>query len=222
MAKYTIHKTFLSVLITLAFTGALVGKSQFVNGMTPYASALVEFEGRVFKDLEDKRNAEFLRYEERMKLKILLVMSKYQTGLEDDDLKQLPGWILAQSKRYGYDPLFLTALIQTESSFNNWARSNQGALGLMQIRPTTGHALAAETMTEWLGKPTLYDPGINIALGAYYLNKMVLRFGDLRLALEAYNHGPSQLSIYLKNGKSPSRYSKKVFQNYRKIRMPII
>jgi soluble lytic murein transglycosylase len=93
----------------------------------------------------------------------------------------------------------LTAIIITESSFNKRARSNRGALGLMQIRPATGKQLATEVSVQWRGAPSLYDPETNIALGAYYLNKLFLRFGDLGLALEAYNHGPSRLKGYLKN-----------------------
>jgi len=50
------------------------------------------------------------------------------------------------------------------------------------------------------------------------LNKLVKRFGDLGLALEAYNHGPSQLSHYLHRGVRPKRYSGKVFFNYQKIK----
>lgn len=222
MSNFTSRNSFLSVLLTLAFTGVFVGGAYYVDGVSPYSLSLAKFEDEVFQEFEDKRNAEALRYEQRVKGKILNIISNYHTGLDEDDFKKLPDWIFDQSMKYGYDPLFLTALIVTESSFNNWARSYRGALGLMQIRPATGHAIASETSIEWLGKPTLYDPGINIALGAYYLNKMVLRFGDLRLALEAYNHGPSQLSIYLKKGKRPSRYSKKVFENYRNIKMKII
>jgi soluble lytic murein transglycosylase len=156
-----------------------------------------------------------LEYERKVKDDIRQIMADYSTGLEIDDFNKLPDWIYSQSQRYGYDPLLLTALIQTESSFNNWARSHRGALGLMQIRPATGHAMASEAEIEWVGKPTLFDPGLNIALGAYYLNKMVLRFGDLQLALEAYNRGPSSLVRYLKKGKRPSTYSNKVLKHYK-------
>ena len=88
----------------------------------------------------------------------------------------------------------------------------------MQLRPTTAVALASETRLKWRGIRTLFDPEKNIALGAYYLNKLVSRFGDLALALEAYNHGPSRLNRYLRKGYRPKLYSKKVLKNYRKIR----
>ena len=88
----------------------------------------------------------------------------------------------------------------------------------MQLKPTTAVALASETRLKWRGARTLFDPEKNIALGAYYLSKLVSRFGNLILALEAYNHGPSRLSKYLRKGYQPKRYSKKVLKNYRKIR----
>jgi soluble lytic murein transglycosylase len=67
---------------------------------------------------------------------------------------------------------------------------------------------------QWQGKSTLYDPGINIALGTYYLSKLVSRYGNLDLALEAYNHGPTKLDVYLKNGHHPKGYSRRVNQLY--------
>ena len=148
------------------------------------------------------------------KKRIAQQIAQYKTGLKASHIDGLPELIIHESKKYGYDPLLLTAVIITESSFNNWARSNRDAHGLMQIRPATGRELAAEVRVQWQGTPTLYNPETNITLGAYYLNKLFLRFGDLGLALEAYNHGPSRLKGYLKKGYRPKRYSRQVFKKY--------
>ena len=148
------------------------------------------------------------------KKRIAQQIAQYETGLKTSYIDDLPELIIHESKKYGHDPLLLTAVIITESSFNNSARSNRGALGLMQIRPATGKELAAEVRLQWQGTPSLYDPETNITLGAYYLNKLFLRFGDLGLALEAYNHGPSRLKGYLKKGHRPKRYSRQVFKKY--------
>ena len=148
------------------------------------------------------------------KKRIAQQIAQYKTGLKASHIDDLPELIIHESKKYGYDPLLLTAVIITESSFNNWARSNRGAHGLMQIRPATGRELAAEVHVQWQGTPSLYDPETNITLGAYYLNKLFLRFGDLGLALEAYNHGPSRLKGYLEKGYRPKRYSRQVFKKY--------
>ena len=148
------------------------------------------------------------------KKRIAQQIAQYKTGLKASHIDDLPELIIHESKKYGHDPLLLTAVIITESSFNNWARSNRGAHGLMQIRLATGRELAAEVRVQWQGTPSLYDPETNITLGAYYLNKLFLRFGDLGLALEAYNHGPSRLKGYLEKGYRPKRYSRQVFKKY--------
>ncbi len=183
-----------------------------------YYAAFVSIEKEVFHQRALESQILNNLHRDDVEAKILRVISRYRTGLDKKRQQQIPHWIIQESKKYGYDPLFVTAIIITESSFNNWARSNRGAFGLMQILPTTGIVLAVETQLEWKGEPTLFDPGTNIALGTYYFHKLVRRFGDLRLALEAYNHGPSRLRSYLNKGKIPRFYSKKVFRNYEKIR----
>ena len=177
-------------------------------GLTPSDTSWITWEEQAFeRSLKD-----------RVAQQILL----YKTGLKTSDINNLSELIVHESKKYGYDSLLLTAVIITESSFNNWARSNKGALGLMQIRPATGKELAAEVSVQWQGTLSLYNPETNIALGAYYLNKLYLHFGDLGLALEAYNHGPSRLKGYLKKGYRPTRYSRKVFKNYGRLLSPPI
>ena len=161
-------------------------------------------------------------FDRSLKYQLAQQISRYKTGLETSYINNLSELIVHEGKKYGHDPLLLTAVIITESSFNNWARSNRGALGLMQIRLATGKELATEVSVQWQGTPSLYNPETNIALGAYYLNKLYLHFGDLGLALEAYNHGPSRLKGYLKKGYRPTRYSQKVFKNYGRLLSPPI
>lgn len=157
--------------------------------------------------------------ENKIHVKIINVITDYKTGLNDKAKGQISQFILKQSKKYGYDPMFLTALIITESSFNHRAKSKVGALGLMQIRPKTGKALASEANMKWRGKHTLYHPENNIALGSYYLNKLIKRFGNMKTALEAYNHGPTRTARYLRRGKRTQKYSGKVFAIYRQIKL---
>ena len=219
MTSYKAKQNVIQLVLVLAFTGFFTGKTpQYVSGVSPFFSAVSQVEEDVFHKAKETRFQNELAYHNRIREKIRLIISDYNTGLDKTSSMLIPDWILTESKKYGYDPLFLTALIITESSFNNWAKSNRNAHGLMQLKPTTAVAIASETDLKWKGTPTLYDPKKNIALGAYYLNKMVARFGDLTLALEAYNQGPSRLSRFLRKGYFPNRYSGKVLKNYRKIR----
>ena len=183
-------------------------------GLTPSDASWITWEKQAFDHSLKKFQAREFLHKKNLKKRIAQQISQYKTGLKTNYIDNLPELIVHESKKYGYDPLLLTAVIITESSFNNWARSNRDAHGLMQIRPATGRELAAEVRVQWQGTPSLYDPETNITLGAYYLNKLFLRFGDLGLALEAYNHGPSRLKGYLKKGHRPKRYSRQVFKKY--------
>ena len=208
MKSVTRFSSLFTSLLAVFIVASLEKPDSNSYGLTPFDASWISWEEQVFeRSLKD-----------RVAQQILL----YKTGLKTSYIDNLSGLIVHESKKYGYDPLLLTAVIITESSFNNWARSNRGALGLMQIRPATGKELAAEVSVQWQGKPSLSNPETNIALGAYYLNKLYLHFGDLGLALEAYNHGPSRLKGYLKKGYRPTRYSQKVFKHYGRLLSPPI
>ena len=216
------QSTLLSVLVVLSFLGHFSGNDIYLKGASAYSSAITLSDQRYFLKLnrEKEYSHKTLREKQRIKNQIFDVISSYSTGLDLDLLNQIPQWIYEESQKYDYDPLLLTALIVTESSFNNWAKSHRGALGLMQIRPQTGHAMATEVNLKWEGKPTLFKPDSNIALGTYYLNKLQNRFNnDVKLALEAYNHGPTRLERYIQQGKRlPVDYSNKVLKIYDLIR----
>ena len=217
--------TLLSVFVVFGLQGYFSGSINYLNGTPVHdLSAITSLdESHFLKINREKGYQNFhvnLREKQRIKTKIFDVISSYSTGLDGASMNKIPQWIYAASQKYDYDPFLLTALIVTESSFNNWAKSHRGALGLMQIRPRTGHAMATEVNLQWDGKPTLFSPESNIALGTYYLNKLQNRFNnDVKLALEAYNHGPTKLQRYIQQGKQlPVDYSTKVLTIYDMIR----
>jgi soluble lytic murein transglycosylase len=217
--------TLLSVLAVFGFQGVFSGGINYLKGTPMHSSsAMTSLDASHFLTINRKQEYKnlhvALREKQRIKNKIFDVISSYSTGLDRASLSKIPQWIYEESQKYDYDPFLLTALIVTESSFNNWAKSHQGALGLMQIRPRTGHAMATEVNLPWEGKPTLFKPESNIALGTYYLNKLQNRFNnDVKLALEAYNHGPTKLERYIQQGKRlPVDYSNKVLKIYDLIR----
>lgn len=101
-----------------------------------------------------------------------------------ENIKQL---IEAAARETGLDPALLAAVASVESGFNPKAVSPKGAMGVMQLIPTTARSL---------GVSDPFDPAQNIRAGARYLRSLLDRFGDLELALAAYNAGPNAVEAY--------------------------
>lgn len=92
---------------------------------------------------------------------------------------------LVKAKSNAVDEKILLSLIRQESAFNEKARSIVGARGLMQIMPATGRQFIRN-----LKAHKLYNPELNVSIGAQYLEKLLRRYdGSLIFALAAYNAG---------------------------------
>jgi len=89
-------------------------------------------------------------------------------------------------------------IARSESLFMRDVRSSAGAIGLMQLMPTTGRDVAKEIKLPYSGLATLVDPESNIRLGTTYLGKMAERYGGNQvLATAAYNAGPHRVDRWL-------------------------
>lgn len=96
-----------------------------------------------------------------------------------------------EAKQNSLDPLIVYALIKEESSYNPAAVSSAGAVGLMQIMPTTGEFIAEKISLKNYNNSFLEDYRINVKMGSWYLASLLSQFdGDLIKALAAYNGGP--------------------------------
>ncbi|MFN4896533.1 MAG: lytic transglycosylase domain-containing protein [Pseudomonadota bacterium] len=117
--------------------------------------------------------------------------------VDSDKLAQI---IVTESHQAEIDPLFVAAVIRTESMFRHTAVSHRGAQGLMQLMPKTGHYVAKLSNLELKDPRDLHDPQTNIRLGISYLKYLSRRFnGDREKLLVAYNWGPGNLVRALTN-----------------------
>ena len=87
------------------------------------------------------------------------------------------------------DPALLAAVIETESKFDATARSNAGAVGLMQLTPNTARGIAQYTGGSRFRISDLTNPDINMRYGAWYLADLFHKYGNETLVLAAYNAG---------------------------------
>jgi soluble lytic murein transglycosylase-like protein len=112
------------------------------------------------------------------------------------------------AERHEVDGLLLAAVVETESRFRPAAVSPRGAVGRMQVMPSTA---------EMYGVRNLSDPHVNLDVGSRYLRQLLRDYdGDLELALAAYNAGPGAVERH--GGMPPFRetraYVEKVLRRY--------
>ncbi len=105
--------------------------------------------------------------------------------------------IRAHARNYRLDPALLAAVIYHESRFRPRARSASGALGLMQLLPSTAKGIALRTGGSRFRVGDLYDPEINVRYGCWYLRHLLDKYGEERMALAAYNAGQRNVDRWL-------------------------
>ncbi len=144
----------------------------------------------------------------------------HYTGLLPADITHLAKVIERESNRRGLSPALVLALIRVESSGYNFAKSHAGALGLMQLLPTTAAYVAKKIGEPWDGPESLYDSDTNVRLGIAYLRQLVNRYdGSVHTALAAYNWGPGRISGFMRAGKAiPAGYADKVVSTYSELK----
>src|SRR5687768_3735874 len=102
--------------------------------------------------------------------------------------------IAAVSEAHGVDHMLVKALIQVESNYRARARSPRGAMGLMQLMPSTAREYKVRNP---------FDPKANIEAGIKHLKSLIDTFGGVELGLAAYNAGPGAVKRF--NGVPPYR-----------------
>ncbi|MBU0982631.1 MAG: lytic transglycosylase domain-containing protein [candidate division Zixibacteria bacterium] len=193
---------FLLVIIYLIQSGLLV----YMVTQKFELEKQIAFQQRRINELEER-------------LQIFKAIDDFQIGFNDEEVGELTDVIYSESRRYQYDPMFVLAVILTESSLKKGQLSHKGARGLMQVVPFVGEDVAPRAGVEWDGAHTLYEPESNIKVGTRHLFEQILKFGDVKKALVAYNMGETRLrSLMRQNKPLPAKYLSKVLETYKMLK----
>ena len=100
------------------------------------------------------------------------------------------------------------SVMREESGFRPSVQSMTGAIGLLQIQPTTGSRLAQELGVDPFVAEDLADPGTNVRFGAYYLHQLsALYGGSLAPAIASYNAGPDAVGGWIDGADESTEYA---------------
>lgn len=123
--------------------------------------------------------------------------------------------IVRESDKYGFDPIFVLAVIQNESRFNPEMRGMHTEIGLMQVKPTTAEWIAKKLSLKYQGEKTLLDPVQNIKMGVAFLSVLRDQFDShSRLYISAYNMGARRVRQIVSEDKMPKEYVQAVMKRY--------
>lgn len=124
--------------------------------------------------------------------------------------------ILREAGKYGFDPVFVAAIIKTESKYNPLAIGGVGEIGLMQIRPETAFWIAKKYKIPFQNAHDLKDPVKNVTIGVAYLDYLRGAFPTKAYRyIAAYNMGPRNVRKLLAQNKKPEVYPTQIYKHYR-------
>lgn len=104
--------------------------------------------------------------------------------------------ITRAAKEYGIEPALMFAVVKTESGFDPLCVSVKGAVGLMQILPSTGEYIAEK---KGIAEYDLFDVNTNLDFGGYYWKYLSENFYGITETAAAYNAGEGRVRKWLKN-----------------------
>ena len=128
--------------------------------------------------------------------------------------------IVKEAKYNNLDPYLILAIIKVESSFNITSVSHKGAMGLMQLKPTTAFYISEQISDVNIANSNdLYDPILNLKIGINYLAYLRKKFdGNLKYAIIAYNVGPERLKKIIEDEMpTPKKYYSSIQYNFKKL-----
>lgn len=207
--RLTLHGV--GLLGVLVLVGALVGawapRGAVASSDEDYTGTAVQSQFRFLRQSLDTTagELELTRLELERAAAVLRYSAEYQIP---GDLSAL---IYDMALREGLDPELAFRVVELESDFDPQARSATGDYGLAQVRLPTARFYEPGVRVE-----DLFDPRTNLRIGFRFLRDLLDAYGNVRLALLAYNRGPTRLKQLLDEGRDPRNgYAQRIMEGYR-------
>ncbi|UCG85575.1 MAG: transglycosylase SLT domain-containing protein [Gemmatimonadota bacterium] len=193
----------------ILFAAMLVGgwvPGAIANDDTAYTGTAVLSEFRRLRASLDTATGELELV--RLRLARAQALLTYSTRYRiPADLAQLVFDVAIQE---GLDPELAFRLVNLESAFNPRAKSHANAYGLAQVQVPTARFYKSDITAE-----QLYEPELNLKIGFRYLRDLLETYGDIRLALLAYNRGPMRVNTLMEEGVDPDNgYPSTLMEGY--------
>ncbi|MHA0857449.1 lytic transglycosylase domain-containing protein [Paenibacillus sp. CMAA1364] len=110
--------------------------------------------------------------------------------------------IKIQAEHYEVDPYLIAAIIRVESNYKAGKESSKGALGIMQLMPSTANWAMEMANTPQISLDRIkHEVSPNIQLGTWYFSSLMKQYdGNKALAIAAYNAGPGNVKSWMSKG----------------------
>ena len=178
-----------------------------VSGGSSFSFGLLGENQRLRRELENAAGeASLLRAQIERSNRVISFSTRYEIPAN------LAGTIFDVALTERVDPELAFRLVKLESDFNVRATSRVGAVGLVQVMPST-----AVQFDRSITREKLYDPHTNLRIGFQYLRRLIAAYhGNVRLALLAYNVGEDAVDQARRTGKDPlDGYNRILIKSYR-------
>lgn len=146
--------------------------------------------------------------------------------------KDYEEYVQKYSQQYNVDENLVYALIKAESNFNANAQSSKGAIGLMQLMETTAQDVCKRmdlNISNNELKEKILEPEININIGTKYLSILIQQYGNVEIAITAYNAGIGTVDNWIEKNiikadgsnvekipyKETNNYVRKILRDYK-------
>ena len=164
-----------------------------------------------------------------MIIAFLNIPLRIKKRLYNKDYKE---YVQKYAQEYNVDENLIYALIKAESNFNSNAKSSKDAIGLMQLMESTAQDVCKKTDLQISSdelSEKLLEPDININIGTKYLSILIQKYGNIEIAITAYNAGIGTVDNWIEKGiinsdgsnvenipyKETNNYVRKILRDYK-------